>query len=374
MAAAHLAVVQSAPPPALDDLLSLARSRSTDDRQRLLLGITALCDARPPSGELSPVLSEIFLVLARQAERDVRRILSERLASADWAPRALVNVLALDEIEIARPIIAQSPLLRDDDLLRILIEATLDHQIEVARRPNLGGRVCDVIIERGEPATLATLAGNRTADVSAEGMRRLVDHSRRIAALRSPLTRHPRLSEANARQLFQWVGAALRQSIAERFAGLDDGQLGVEVDAAVQAAFERAAPPPPEPSDAEREEMERRLVAKLQEAGQLRAGYLIKAVRERRLSLFRHALAALGGYTHCQVVQALNHASPEALYYACASVGIDRAVFPPLLDEVRKLSGGAPGGSGEPVWTRGSISPTSAARAFRAIIPGDPAV
>lgn len=374
MAAAHLAAVQTSPPPALDDLLSLARSRATDDRQRLLLGITALCDARPPAGELSPVLSEIFLVLARQAERDVRRILSERLASADWAPRALVNVLALDEIEIARPLIAQSPLLRDEDLLRILIEATLDHQIEVARRPSLGGRVCDAIIERGEPATLASLAGNRTADISGEGMRRLVDHSRRIAALRSPLTRHPRLSEVNARQLFQWVGAALRQSIAERFAGLDEGQLGVAVDAAVQAAYEQAAPTPAEPTSAEREEMERRLVAKLQEAGQLRAGYLIKAVRERRLSLFRHALAALGGYTHAQVVQALNHASPEALYYACASVGVDRAVFPPLLEEVRKLSGGAPGGSGEPVWTRGSISPTSAARAFRAIIPGDPAV
>jgi len=131
-----------------------------DDRQRLLLGIAALCDASPPSGELSPVLAEIFLVLARQAERDVRKILSERLAKADWAPAALVNVLALDEIEIARPIIAASPILRDEDLMRVLLEATIEHQIEVARRPRLSGRVADAIIHRAEPAPLPAPPGH----------------------------------------------------------------------------------------------------------------------------------------------------------------------------------------------------------------------
>ena len=47
-------------------------------------------------------------------------------------------MLALDEIEIARPIIAASPVLKDADLIRLLVEATIEHQIEVARRPNLG--------------------------------------------------------------------------------------------------------------------------------------------------------------------------------------------------------------------------------------------
>ena len=121
-------------PPAYPDLLELARNPSADSRERLLLGVVALCDARPPSGELSPVLGEIFLTLARQAERDVRKLLSERLALADWAPPALINVLALDEIEIARPVLAASPVLQDDDLLRVLVEATLEHQIEIARR------------------------------------------------------------------------------------------------------------------------------------------------------------------------------------------------------------------------------------------------
>ncbi|MDZ4362809.1 DUF2336 domain-containing protein [Brevundimonas sp.] len=369
-ALAYLDPKRPAPAPALADLLALAQSRTSDDRQRLLLGITALCDARPPSGELSPVLSEIFLLLAQQAERDVRRILSERLAHAEWAPRALVNVLALDEIEIARPIIAASPLLQDEDLLAILVQATIEHQIEVARRPRLSGRVADAIIERAEPASLTALASNRTAEISGEGLRRMVDHSRRIAALRAPLTRHPRLSDMQARQLYQWVGAALRQSIAERFT-IDEQALQAEIDKAVDGAWRDAQPPAVAGPDPEREEMERRLIDKMQAAGQLKPGFLIRAIRESRLSLFTQALATLGGYSLGQVREALAARTPETLYYACASIGIDRAVFPALLADVRRLNGGPPGDAGAAVWLRGDISAASAARAFRALVQAD---
>ncbi len=351
------------------DLLALARSRTTDDRQRLLLGIAALCDATPPGVEVSPVLTEIFLTLARQAEHDIRRTLSESLAGAEWAPPALIAMLALDEIEIARPVIASSPLLRDKDLLRILVEATLEHQIEVARRPSLSGAVADAIIDRAEPATMTALASNRTAQISEDGLRRLVEQSRRIAALRAPLTRHPRLNDTLARELYHWVGQALRQVIGERFR-IDDPALNQAIDSAVGRVGPRGpiSKPPPESSVAEREEMERRLVSKLQSAGQLRAGFLIRAVREKRLSLFEHGLAALGGFTKVQVRSALLRASPDALFLACTAVGIDRAVFPAVLEEIRVLSDGWPGVSAGGNGSTMTLSPSGAAREFRALM------
>lgn len=354
-------------PPSPNDLLSLARNPSPDARQRLLLGVAALCDASPPSGELSPVLGEIFLTLARQAEREVRKALSEKLAHADWAPAALVNLLALDEIEIARPVLAASPILQDDDLLRVMVEASLEHQIAIARRPQISGRVADAVIERGQPAVLAALATNRTADLSVEGVRRLVEHSRRIAALRAPLTRHPRLTEALAEQMYHWVGVALRQSITARFK-VDDRAMGAAVYDAVEGVLRQARPEELSQDDPNRDEMERRLIDKLRSAGQLRAGFLIRAVREKRLNLFVHGLAALGGFATDDIREALTAPTPEALYYACAAVGIDRAVFPTLLTEVRKLNQSLPGDRGEAVWLRGALSATSAARAFRALI------
>lgn len=353
--------------PSPTELLSLARNASPDARQRLLLGVVALCDASPPSGELSPVLGEIFLTLARQAEREVRKALSEKLAHADWAPAALVNVLALDEIEIARPVLASSPILQDDDLLRVMVEASLEHQIAIARRPQISGRVADAVIDRGEPAVLTALATNRTADLSVDGVRRLVEHSRRIAALRAPLTRHPRLTEALAEQMYHWVGTALRQSITARF-NVDEKALGAAVYDAVEGVIRQNRPDEAAQEDPNRDEMERRLIDKLQSAGQLRAGFLIRAIREKRLSLFVHGLAALGGFAADDIRYSLNTATPETLYYACAAVGIDRAVFPTLLTELRKLNQSLPGDRGEAVWLRGALSATSAARAFRALI------
>ena len=278
----------------------------------------------------------------------------------------MVNVLALDEIEIARPILEASPILQDDDLLRVLIEASLEHQIAVARRPGISGRVADAVIDKAEPAVPMALTTNRTAEISVEGVRHLVQHSRRIAALRGPLISHPLLTEALAEQLYQWVWTALRQSIAARF--MDEQALGAAVHDAVEGVMRPGGPQKTADEQDDRDEMERRLIDKLQSAVQLRAGLLIRAVREKRLSLFAHGLSALGGFAVGQVRAALSAPTPEALYYACAAVGIDRAVFPTLLVELRKLNNALPGDRGEAVWLRGALSQGSAARAFKVLI------
>lgn len=348
------------------DLLTLARSRDVGDRQRLLLGVTALCEAAPPSpGDAShAVLGEIFMLLAGQAEREVRKALADSLAASEWAPPALISMLALDEIEIARPVIAASPLLNDADLLRVLVEATVEHQIEVARRPRISARVADAVIDAGEPVVMTALAGNRTAEIAESGIQRLVEASRRVAALRAPLIRHPRLNSHLAEQLYAWVGQSLRQAIHERFR-IDTAEL----DAAIEQAVLRAVAPPvaasPMVVDPQRDEMDRRLIGKLQASGQLRPGYLIRAIREGRLSLFENALATLGGFPIHDVRQATQAETPDLLALACASVGIDRAVFPALLDEIRGLNQGLPAGFPTAGLWSAHRSPEGAAREFR---------
>jgi uncharacterized protein (DUF2336 family) len=125
------------------------------------------------------VLADLFVSLVVEAERDVRRRLAERIAEAQWAPKPLVEVLALDEIEIARPVIASSPLLHDEDLVRLLTECNLEHQIEVARRPGIGAPVVEAILDGSAPLVLTALAGNETADIAPAAMARLIEESRR---------------------------------------------------------------------------------------------------------------------------------------------------------------------------------------------------
>ena len=358
-------------------LLELAKTRSPGDRERLLLAIADLCDGAESVGALDTgavqaLVNDIFMLLVVEAERDIRARLADKLANARWAPRALVNVLALDEIEIARPIIAASPVLQDVDLIRLLVEATIEHQIEVARRPALGSLVVDAILTQEEPAVLTALASNDSADISPDGMARLVEASRRVTSLRPPLARHPRMTRELAERLYVWVGQALRSSLVARFQ-VDEEALDRALNAAVSEAQGGGPPPPPAaPSEEElfdRAEMEQRLIAKLHDAGQLKPSYLLRTLRDGKLSLFEAALSKLGGFSVEQVRQAIASDRPELLALACSSVGVDRSVFPTILTLVRGLSGGNPMGPPEAarraLGAFGAYPPTAAATAFR---------
>ncbi len=331
-----------------DDLIALAKSRDPRDRERLLMSILALCEkgaAQPgQDARARTLIDQVFMALVSQTEADVRRKLAERIADADWAPKALVNILALDEIEIARPVIAESPLLADSDLIRLMVEATLEHQIEVARRPNIDENVVQAILERSDPAALAALARNQTAHIPPSAMNQLVDSSRRLPALRAPLSRHPKLTEALGVRLYAWVGEALRASMASRF-HLDEKALSTAITQAVQDAKASPTAKPEAPAfDAAQAQADQSLIEKLDAAGQLKPGYLLRALRERKLTLFQAALARLGGIEVNDLRSAMASRHPELLALACMAAGVDKGVFTALLARVRELNNDLPGG------------------------------
>jgi uncharacterized protein (DUF2336 family) len=321
-------------------LLALAARRTPEDRQRLLLAIVDHCNqdhaaATLNTGPTQVLLSTILANLAVDAEREIRFRLADKLAAAEWAPSNVVAILARDEIDIARPVIAASPALSDADLMAILESSSAEHQIEVARRPRISQEVVQAILRLPDWAAQTALAGNLSAQLGVEDLADLVERARFAAALRSPLARHPKLSEALAKRLYGWAGSALRQSLARRFR-LDSAALDQTLrDARPDAVGE------PLPA------LEQRLVEKLHGAGQLRPGYLLRALREERLSLFCAALATLGGFEIDHVCRAIDADRPDLLAMALAAVGVDRGAFPAVFDRVRRLNNGRPGGDAE---------------------------
>lgn len=331
----------------VDEIMTLAKSRNIADRERLLIRLVDLCngsadDLRTP--RVQALLSQVFFDLVFQAEYDIRLRLAENISAAEWAPSALINILAFDDIEIARPIIARSPILEDPDLIRLIVEATLEHQIEVARRPDISPKVVQAILQAAKPEVMTALAGNETAQVSEDDLYVLVQKAEDVDSLRTPLAEHPGLNDELAGYLYAWVGAALRKSLAARFE-LDVKALDRALDASVEQA--KAGGPRTQSirsDESEEERRDRQLVAKLDMSGQLRPSYLLKALKERRLSLFVVALASLGRFETPAIRKAVNGKTAEALALACASVGVDRTVFPTVLSSVRELNKGLPAG------------------------------
>ncbi len=359
---------QAVPLAGLSQLLDLAKTRSPDDQHRLLMGVAGLYESAADHGGAPDALADIFIALTRKAEREIRQVLAQRLAKVDWAPAALVRMLAADEIEIARPVIAGSPLLLDDDLLQLLADCSIEHQIQVALRPDLGTAVARAIVAGADPAVMTALASNRSARIDPAVFADLVERSRQLAALRAPLTRHPSLNEDLALRLYQWVGDALRQAIGDRFS-LDPARLTEALQSAAQTTAQATARDTAVAWEApSADQTDARLVAKLHAAGQLRPAYLIRALREEKLGVFAHGLAVLGRFEIAQIRRALAGDTARPLFLACIAVGLDRAAFPALLTEIRKLNGGFPRDPDASAWRLADRSADQAAYEFRLLM------
>ena len=56
------------------------------------------------------------------------------MASETGSPRDLVSALANDQIEVAHPILTQSTVLQDMELVEIIEHRTFGHQLAIAMR------------------------------------------------------------------------------------------------------------------------------------------------------------------------------------------------------------------------------------------------
>ena len=324
------------------------------DRERLLLAMAELCASSRKVREpgVRERIGALFVQVLTGAEPEARRRFAERHAGADWTARALEAHLADDEPAVAQPVIAHGRALTEADLETVLARGSAEHRAAVARRPRLSPRLAEAVVDTHEPLALAALAGNAATDLPIPVLRRLLEHSRRIVALRAPLAWRADLPVDFARRLHSWVGEELRADLSARY------------------DFDASAPAPvAEPASDEPREAERRLVQKLEASGQLKPGYLLRTLREGRLSLFETALSALGGFQQAEVSRALQCHRPELLAFACAAVGIDRSVFPTVLELVQSLNGGLPAALGPaPTGFEGVAmvgDPNAAAQAFR---------
>jgi hypothetical protein len=121
--------------PGLEGLVDLGSGSQIDMRPTLLRVLTDLYLQRPAhTPEDERYYTELALRLIDATDLAARAALAERLASYPSAPRAVLERLARDEIEVAAPILEHSPCLTSSDLLSIAKEHGGAHADLVANR------------------------------------------------------------------------------------------------------------------------------------------------------------------------------------------------------------------------------------------------
>jgi uncharacterized protein (DUF2336 family) len=298
------------------DSLSGPNSRFDD----IYLAIATLFEHQNSSFSKSEreLAADILKRVSKDVEMSIRIGVAERLAGDESAPHELILLLADDQIEVARLILARSPVLSDADLIHVIEKGSENHQITVAERPAIGVTVSAALARSECEAAIIALLRNRTAKIAAETFELLSDRARRLARLQEPLSRRPDLPPEIAHKLYIWVSGALKTALASQYPDVA-GSLAQAIEQ-TKDAHRTNEPPVPEANA-------KKLVAKLFASGQLRSSFLIRVLNQGQMELFEHAFAALLGMDIEIMRKALYGSSAPTVALACRAAGIDRSVF-----------------------------------------------
>ncbi|MGV8840079.1 MAG: DUF2336 domain-containing protein [Bauldia sp.] len=123
---------------ASDDLMALARALPQDRDATLLRATTGLyCQEPPHDRDAMHRYEELALYFLPKVGIGDRAHVSALLAGRGDAPPAVIRSLARDRIEVATPVLRQSPTLTTIDLLGVIASTGPDHHRLIAGRPNI---------------------------------------------------------------------------------------------------------------------------------------------------------------------------------------------------------------------------------------------
>lgn len=162
--------------------------------------------------------ADLLVEMLREASATERARVARRLANLVEMPTRLLRLLLRDDIEVARPLLAEDTNLSEADLIDCVRQAGPEHRLLIARRRDPGEMVCEALIEAGEQAVVEILLRNMGAKLSADAMDALLGASQKTPDFIPGLLKRPELRPAHAYVLFWWAGPDQRRSILQRFA------------------------------------------------------------------------------------------------------------------------------------------------------------
>jgi uncharacterized protein (DUF2336 family) len=161
----------------IDEIQDAMASGLTKRQLRALTRITDLFIAGSGrhSEEQIELFDEVFKTLVAVIELKTRAKLAHHLATNPNAPAALVRALAFDDaIAVAAPVLSQSTALSESDLVANASTQSQGHLCAIAQRRTISEVITEILIKRGEPNVVHTVAKNAGARISDGSFRELV--------------------------------------------------------------------------------------------------------------------------------------------------------------------------------------------------------
>ncbi len=322
------------PPLDYNALMTIAEDRTSQSRGALFGQIsTLLVDTHMATSDRERALMvDIIDRLFHDVEMQVRQELSSRLSKQNSAPKELITMLANDTIEVAKPILLESDLLRDEELLEIIKHRTQEHQMAIAMRQKVSEVISDALVEAGHQDVVKTLLENTNAQISQATLEYLVEQSERVDLYQNPLLNRADLQPQLAKKMYSFVSETLKKKIVEEFK-IDPATIESGLQDSVESIF--AA----EETDGYARTME--LVEAICKSKELTPSLLSKTLSDGEIPLFVGLFSKMAEMPLKAAKKILFDSDGEVFALACKAMGFETHQFSDMYKLVRITRSGS---------------------------------
>lgn len=271
---------------------------------------------------------EIMKILADDAAELVRRTLAVTLRNSPVLPRDIALKLSQDVESVALPVLEYSPAFTDEDLIELVLSATVSKQSAIAARETVSATLAEVIAEHAALEAVRTLAANHGADWTDKAFDDSLERFPKDEGLHEAIVQREYLPMHIAEKMVSMVSGAVFDMLVNRHEL--PAQLAIDLAA---GARERATIDLVE--QAGRTQDLARFVSQLNLNGRLSHSLIIRALCLGHMTFVEHALAELSGVPHQRVWLMIHDAGPLGLQAVFDRAGLPRkylAVFRAAVD------------------------------------------
>nr|WP_321510650.1 DUF2336 domain-containing protein [uncultured Hyphomonas sp.] len=264
---------------------------------------------------------EIMAILADDAADLVRRTLSVTLRNSPILPREIALKLAQDIEAVAIPVLQDSPVFTEEDLIELVLSVTAAKQAAIAARDGISVTLTEVISEHGQVEAVRALASNSSAEYTD---RAYDDTLRRFGSdeiVQKGLIRREFIPTHIAEKMVSLVSGQLFDMLVNRHEL--PAQMAIDLAA---GARERATIDLVEQAGRSNDLV--RFVSQLNLNGRLSHSLIMRALCCGQMPFVEHALAELSGVAHQRVWLMIHDAGPLGLQAVFDRAGMPRKMLP----------------------------------------------
>jgi uncharacterized protein (DUF2336 family) len=303
------------------DIRTLIKGPTDETRAQAAHKICRCIEEAPLTPEERTHAQGIIAIMAQDAAVLVRRALAVALKNSPKLPNEIANKLARDVESIALPIIMNSPVLTDTDLVEIVRTCPPAKQVAVASRETLSTTVTGAISEFAVAEAVERALANDNAIFDEEGLETALDRFEGVSAITAAMVHRNELPVGVTEKLVSLVSGELFDHLVNNH----ELPPQIAIDLAMSSR-ERATLDIVEQAAHQRDLA--RFVQQLNLNGRLTPSLLMRGMCLGHIAFVEHALGELAGISHHRMWLMMHDSGPLGLKAAFDRAGLPPRLFP----------------------------------------------